>query len=281
MPDRAARSRVPLPGSGDLAPSTGGRDDLFDPPDIRIRSWQHTVVGRDRVHDLEREVVALGDLGPDPGVAALDLVVDGLADVVQEPGPPCDGAVESELVGDHLCKERDFDGVAQHILAVAGSEVHLAQRLDDLRMDAANIGLHDRLVADLDDALLDVALGLLDEFLDAGWVDAAVGHETLQRFARGYSPNVFVAGGDVNNDGLDDIVTGAGAGYGTTTPTVTVTPVVTGAVPLRVRGGLDLTTAQFTYSNLNTGTSPHTVTLAAGASTEVVLVVEFLEFLVH
>ena len=70
------------------------------------------------------------------------------------------------------------------------------------------------------------------------------------------------------------IVTGAGAGYGTTTPTVTVTPVVTGAVPLRVRGGLDLTTAQFTYSNLNTGTSPHTVTLAAGASTEVVLVVD-------
>jgi len=70
------------------------------------------------------------------------------------------------------------------------------------------------------------------------------------------------------------IVTGQGAGYGITTPTVTVTPTVTGAVPLRVRGGLDLTTAQFTYRNLTTGTSPYTVTLAAGASTDVVLVVD-------
>lgn len=69
-------------------------------------------------------------------------------------------------------------------------------------------------------------------------------------------------------------VTGQGAGYGTTTPTVTVTPVVTGAVPLRVRGGMDLSTAQFTYTNLNTGTSPYTVTLDAGASTELVLVVD-------
>ena len=69
-------------------------------------------------------------------------------------------------------------------------------------------------------------------------------------------------------------VTGQGAGYAATTPTVTVTPVVTGAVPLRVRGGLDLSTAQFTYTNLNTGTSPYTVTLAAGASTELVLVVD-------
>ena len=69
-------------------------------------------------------------------------------------------------------------------------------------------------------------------------------------------------------------VTAPGAGYGTITPTVTVTPTVTGAVPLRVRGGLDLTTAQFTYSNLNTGTPPYSVTLAAGASTDVVLVVD-------
>ena len=34
--------------------------------------------------DLERQVVALGDLGADRGVRALDLVVDGLADVVQQ-----------------------------------------------------------------------------------------------------------------------------------------------------------------------------------------------------
>jgi hypothetical protein len=70
------------------------------------------------------------------------------------------------------------------------------------------------------------------------------------------------------------VVTGQGAGYGTTTPTVTVTPTVTGSVPLRVRGGLDLTTAQYAYTNLTTGTAAYSVTLAAGASTELVFLVD-------
>ena len=70
------------------------------------------------------------------------------------------------------------------------------------------------------------------------------------------------------------VVTGQGAGYGTTTPTVTVTPVVTGSVPLRVRGSLDLSTAQYAYTNLNTGTAALSVTLAAGASAELVLLVD-------
>ncbi|MEI6466343.1 MAG: hypothetical protein WCQ89_16570 [Verrucomicrobiota bacterium] len=69
-------------------------------------------------------------------------------------------------------------------------------------------------------------------------------------------------------------VTGAGAGYGTAAPTVTVTPVVTGPVPLRVRGALNTSTAEYTYTNLTTATSPATITLAAGASTEVVLLAD-------
>ena len=70
------------------------------------------------------------------------------------------------------------------------------------------------------------------------------------------------------------VVTSQGAGYGTTTPTVTVTPTVTGSVPLRVRGGLDLTTAQYVYTNLTTVTAAYSVTLAAGASTELVFLVD-------
>ena len=42
------------------------------------------VVGGDAVDDLHRQVVALGDRRADGGVRALDLVVDGLADVVQQ-----------------------------------------------------------------------------------------------------------------------------------------------------------------------------------------------------
>ena len=42
------------------------------------------MVGGDRVDDLRRQVVALGDLRADRGVRALDLVVDRLADVVEQ-----------------------------------------------------------------------------------------------------------------------------------------------------------------------------------------------------
>jgi hypothetical protein len=69
-------------------------------------------------------------------------------------------------------------------------------------------------------------------------------------------------------------ITRAGAGYGATTPTVTVTPTVTGAVPLKVRGALNPITSQYSYTSLNTASSPFTVTLAAGASTDLVLVVD-------
>ena len=70
------------------------------------------------------------------------------------------------------------------------------------------------------------------------------------------------------------VVTASGAGYGATTPTVTVTPTVTGSVPLRVRGALDLTTGQFTTTSLQPGSAAHTVTLAAGAAVELTLIVD-------
>ena len=70
------------------------------------------------------------------------------------------------------------------------------------------------------------------------------------------------------------VITNSGAGYGATTPTVTVVPTITGNIPLRVRGGLDADGNEFTYSNLTVGSSAYTVTLPAGQSTDVVLVVD-------
>lgn len=70
------------------------------------------------------------------------------------------------------------------------------------------------------------------------------------------------------------IITNNGAGYGATTPTVTVVPTITGNIPLKVRGGLDADGNEFTYSNLTAGSSAYTVTLPAGQSTDVVLVVD-------
>ena len=45
--------------------------------------------------------VPLGQLGADRGVAAFHLVVGRLADVVQQPAAPAQGAVEADLLGHH------------------------------------------------------------------------------------------------------------------------------------------------------------------------------------
>ncbi len=61
--------------------------------------------------------------------------------------------VEAELVGDDLAEVRHLDRVPQHVLAVARAEVQLAHRLDDLRVQAADVRLDHRVVAELDDPL--------------------------------------------------------------------------------------------------------------------------------
>ena len=66
-------------------------------------------------------------------------------------------------------------------------------------------------------------------------------------------------------------VTNSGAGYGATTPTVTVTPVLTGAVPLKIRGIFDPVTSQYAYTSLATAS---TLTLTPGQETEVVVVAD-------
>ena len=66
-------------------------------------------------------------------------------------------------------------------------------------------------------------------------------------------------------------VTNAGAGYGSVTPVVRVTPAIAGATPLKIRGAYNPTTGEFAYSAFSAAT---TIELAAGAATDVVLVVD-------
>ncbi|MFM1748111.1 MAG: hypothetical protein RLZZ188_1777 [Verrucomicrobiota bacterium] len=70
------------------------------------------------------------------------------------------------------------------------------------------------------------------------------------------------------------VITNRGAGYGATTPTVTVTPTISGNVPLKVRGGLNSSGTDFDYSSLTVGSAAQTVTLPAGQSADVVIVVD-------
>jgi hypothetical protein len=73
----------------------------------------------DPVDHLERQVVALGDLGADRGVRALDLVVDRLADVVEQAAHLRDLDVGADLGGDDRGEAPGLDRVVEHVLAVA------------------------------------------------------------------------------------------------------------------------------------------------------------------
>jgi len=66
------------------------------------------VVGLDGVDDVGRFPVLLGQVGADEGVGPLDLVVHGLADVVEQAGPLGPLDVEAEFRGHHAGQGRHF-----------------------------------------------------------------------------------------------------------------------------------------------------------------------------
>ena len=171
------------------------------------------VVGLDGVNDGLRLLVLSGDIHADGDVAALYLVVNGLAQVVQQTGPLGHVHIHAQLGGQQPRDVGHFDGVVQHVLAVAGAVSHAAQQLDDLRVQAMDIGLeHGPLTLGLDDGV-DLFLGLGYHFLNAGGVDAAVLNQLLQS-QTGHLAADRVKAGD--GDGFGGIVNdqvAAGEGF--------------------------------------------------------------------
>ena len=70
--------------------------------------------------------------------------------------------------------------MSEHVLAVAGAELQLAQQVDQTRMDAVDVGVERGPLALFDDPLLDFLRGLLERLLAAGRVDATVGDQAFQ-----------------------------------------------------------------------------------------------------
>jgi len=70
----------------------GGRDGISGGDEERLyRLRLHLEVVRlDGVDNARRRVELLGQVGADQGVRAVHFVIDGLADVVQQPGAPAD-----------------------------------------------------------------------------------------------------------------------------------------------------------------------------------------------
>ena len=134
---------------------------------------------------------------------ALDLVVDGLADVVEEAAAAGDFDVGAELVRDHRGEVRRLDGVLELVLAVAVRYFSRPRVRTISGCRPGTAGLDDRLFAGVLDRVVDFLAGLLDHLLDAGRVDAAVRQELRQRDAGDLAAHRVEAG---ERDGVRRVV---------------------------------------------------------------------------
>ena len=146
--------------------------------------------------DLLRLAVSARQLGTDERVAALHLVIGGLADVVEQPAPPPQGPIQAEFLGQEAGEERDLQRVPQDVLRVAGAEMEPAQVVQQLLVQPDDVGLQGRLLAQPADVLLQLLLGLLDDLLDPGGMDAAVLDQSLQRDLGDLAPDAVETGDD-------------------------------------------------------------------------------------
>ena len=117
---------------------------------------------------------------------ALDFVVDGLSDVVEEADAARALFVEAELGGDRAHEGRGLDAVLQHVLGEAVAELECADEGDERFRDALQAAVQHGLFARAEDLLVDFLAHLLHELLDAGRVDAAVADEFFHHAARDF-----------------------------------------------------------------------------------------------
>ena len=158
------------------ADGVGGRDERAD-----HRHRLHvTVMSDDTVDDRLREAVALEKLSADHRVRTFDLVVDGLADVVQETGALHRLRVVTGLGREHPGDVGNFDRVTQHVLAVRRAEVQAAKELHEIRIEPADSDLIDRRFRRLLHDLVDLGASPADHLLDSRGMDASIDEEALE-----------------------------------------------------------------------------------------------------
>jgi len=114
-------------------------------------------------------------------MGTFDLMRHRLAEIVQE-GGPLHGLDAGLELGRHHAREVDhLEGVLEHVLAIARAIPQATHDLDELGMQLAAVRLEDRLLACLDDVLLELGLRLVIHLLDPGRVDATVLDQLSER----------------------------------------------------------------------------------------------------
>ena len=193
------------------------------------------MVGGDGVDNRLALPVLPGHLHANLHVGALHLVVQSLADVMEQAGPLGHGGVQPQLAGHHAGEEGHLDRVVQDVLPIAGAVAQPAQELDQLVVDAVDAHLQHGTLALLLDGGFHLPAGLFHGLLNAGGVDAPVGDELLQGDAGHFPAHRLKAG---EGDGLGRVVDNqVHAGEGFNGPDVPALPADDAALHLVVGQG--------------------------------------------
>ncbi len=123
-------------------------------------------------------------LGADLGVGALPLVIDRLADIVQQPRAAGQLLVQAQLGGEHPGEVGDLLAVLQHVLGVGGAVLQPAEQLDDLRVHALDSEFLQRLLPGALHLLFEPPPVAARQILDPARVDVAVLDQGLEDPAR-------------------------------------------------------------------------------------------------
>ena len=158
-------------------------------------------------------LVLLGKVYANLNVAAFNLVVDGLADIMQQTCTACRNRIEAEFAGHHAGNVCHLDGVLQDVLTITGAVAQAAENLDQLRMNAVDAGLEGSTLAFALDDLLHLAASLVNHFLNAGRMDTTVNDQLFECQTCDFTANRIERGqGDRLGRIVDDEVY-AGKGF--------------------------------------------------------------------
>ena len=161
------------------------------------------VVGFDGVDDDGIFLVLPGKIGAQLYMAAFHLVVNGLAQVMEQAGTLCHGDVHAKLRGHQTGDMGNLNGVVQNVLTVRGTVLLASQNLDQFGVQVVNAGLIAGALALFADGAVNFLARLFHHVLNAGGMNAAVHNELLQ-CKPGNLPTDGIKAG--NGDGFRGIV---------------------------------------------------------------------------
>ena len=161
------------------------------------------MMGFDRVDDNGLLAITAGKLGANDSMRALNVVIDGLAQVVQKTSALGGHNVQTKLGGHNAAQVGNLKRVLQHVLTKRGAVAQSAQSLDNLGVQVVDTGIEGGLLASLTHTLLNQVGSLVIHLFDAGGVNAAVGNKVLERHAGSLTTDRIEAR---KHDGLGGVV---------------------------------------------------------------------------